>query len=70
MRKVCKLTRQCAFLYCGNWAPQYTSEILLVASFPFHVTKNIESFELTDNFRYYDIRYIVFGLVVPDLIQF
>ena len=43
---LCMNLRQCAFLCWGKCAPQYTSEIF-VASFPFHVTKNIEGFELT-----------------------
>ena len=68
MLKVCKLTRQMCVLNCGNCAPQCTSEILLVASFPFTLLKNIESFEMTDNYRDYDIRYIVLSLVVPDLV--
>ena len=36
--------------------------------FLFTLLKNIESFEITDNYRDYDIRYIVLSLVVPDLI--
>ena len=67
-KKFVNLRGKCAFLYCGNCAPQCTSEILLVASFPFTLLKNIESFEITDNYRDYDIRYIVLSLVVPDLI--
>ena len=72
MLKVCKLARQMCALNCGNCAPQCTSEILLVASFPFTLLKNIESFEITDNYRdynfRYDIRYIVLSLVVSDLV--
>ena len=54
MLKVCKLARQMCALNCGNCAPQCTSEILLVASFPFTLLKNIESFEMTDNYRDYN----------------
>jgi len=66
--KFVKLRGNVRFLCCGNCAPQCTSEILLVASFPFTLLKIIESFEMTDNYRDYDIRYIVLSLVVPDLV--
>ena len=70
--KFVKLRGNVRFLCCGNCAPQCTAEILLVASFPFTLLKNIESFEITDNYRdynfRYDIRYIVLSLVVSDLV--
>ena len=54
--KVWKLARQFA-LYKFAATVHWLGWVLA-----FHATKNIESFELTDNFRYYDIRYTIYDI--------
>ena len=56
--KVWKLARQFA-LYKFAATVHWLGWVLA-----FYSTKNIESFKLTDNFRYYDIRYAIYDIAI------